>query len=719
MKAPDKADRPRVAGTKKLWFLWGLLAVSIALTGASFIYPAMQQRDNQHYIRVASQQQLLSQQIATAGLEATSGQAGGFDQIKRLRERFVGLVQELHKGGLAHDAPVSVRDSLGNLDRLWNSANQEIEQILEAQKSVSSITSYVDQVNKLMPQFFDLSDQVTNRLIATGASTSLVYMAQRQSFLAQRIQNSINRLLFTSGQGGSAALAGFSNGVNLYGKVMQGMLTGATDLKLSQAELGGVAHAYNVILDGDKLANIPQVKDAQARAKLRDLAMVLSTLSGHVNAIVSEAPQLFAAKQAVNALQDNTTGLLTASTNLEQAIVAENRGLSKFNIVGYVLGALALITLVVLGLVLVSDKKRELALTSEQNRRNQRAILRLLDEMTNLAEGDLTVHATVTEDITGAIADSVNYAIDALRSLVTTINQTSVQVATASEKTQTTALRLADASNHQAREIASASAAVTDMADSIERVAGSAMNSADVAKKSVEIAAKGTATVHRSIDGMNTIREQIQDTSKRIKRLGESSQEIGDIVGLINDIADQTNILALNAAIQASAAGEAGRGFAVVADEVQRLAERSANATRQIEALVKTIQADTNEAVLSMEQSTANVVAGGQLAEDAGEALTEIEGVSNQLAKQIMTIASSARQQAAVAANVTNTMNVIQEITMQTSDGTNETAQSIGQLTSLAAELRKSVAGFKLPDSEDVATFVLDDAEGEGDEAAA
>ena len=719
MKAPAKAERPRVAGTKKLWFLWGLLAVFIALTGASFIYPAIQQRDNQHYIRVVSEQQLLSQQIATAGLEATSGQAGGFEHLKRQRARFAALMQELHKGDLSRDVTASVHNSLANLNKQWDSANKEIDLILGAQKSVSDIAGYVDQVNKLMPKFFDLSDQVTNRLISTGAPTDLVYMAQRQSFLAQRIQNSINRLLFTSGQGASAALAGFSNSVNLYGKVMQGMLTGSTDLKLSQAELGGVAHAYSVILGGDKQAKIPQVKDAEARTKLRDLAMVLSTVSGHVNAIVNAAPQLFAAKQAVSALQGNTGGLLTASKNLEQAVIAENQRLGMFNTAGYVFGALALITLVVLGFVLFSDKKRELALTNEQNRRNQRAILRLLDEMTNLAEGDLTVHATVTEDITGAIADSVNYAIDALRSLVTTINQTSVQVATASEKTQTTALRLADASNHQAREIASASAAVTDMADSIERVAGNAMNSADVAKKSVEIAAKGTATVHRSIDGMNTIREQIQDTSKRIKRLGESSQEIGDIVGLINDIADQTNILALNAAIQASAAGEAGRGFAVVADEVQRLAERSANATRQIEALVKTIQADTNEAVLSMEQSTANVVAGGQLAEDAGEALTEIEGVSNQLAKQIMAIASSARQQAAVAANVTNTMNVIQEITMQTSDGTNETAQSIGQLTALAAELRKSVAGFKLPDSEDVATFILEDSEGEDDEAAA
>lgn len=302
----------------------------------------------------------------------------------------------------------------------------------------------------------------------------------------------------------------------------------------------------------------------------------------------------------------------------------------------------------------------------------------------------------------------MNYSIDALRNLVTTINKTAVQVSSASERAQGTAQRLADASGYQAREIASASAAITDMAESIEQVSKNAASSADVAQRSVKIASKGAKMVSRTIDGMGTIREQIQETSKRIKRLGESSQEIGDIVSLINEIADQTNILALNAAIQASTAGEAGRGFAVVADEVQRLAERAGNATKQIEALVKTIQTDTNEAVISMEHSTANVVGGAKLAEDAGEALTEIETVSNQLAGLIQSISQAARQQSSAAANITNTMNVIQEITMQTSEGTNETAGSVGKLTELANDLRHSVAGFKLPDSGEVDTVVME-----------
>ena len=342
-----------------------------------------------------------------------------------------------------------------------------------------------------------------------------------------------------------------------------------------------------------------------------------------------------------------------------------------------------------------SERARKI---QEENERNQMAILRLLDELGDLAEGDLTVNATVSEDFTGAIADSVNFAIDQLRQLVSAINVTAERVARASDQTQATAVELAEASENHAQEIAGASAAINEMAVSIDQVSSNAAESAAVADRSVAIAYNGAEVVQRTIDGMNTIRDQIQETSKRIKRLGESSQEIGDIVGLINDIADQTNILALNAAIQASMAGEAGRGFAVVADEVQRLAERSATATKQIETLVKTIQADTNEAVMSMESTTAEVVRGAKLAKDAGEALEEVQTVSNNLASLIQSISNAARQQAASAGHISNTMNVIQDITSQTTSGTMAAARSIGQLNEMAAALQESVSGFKLPD---------------------
>ncbi len=366
------------------------------------------------------------------------------------------------------------------------------------------------------------------------------------------------------------------------------------------------------------------------------------------------------------------------------------------------LGLVAAALLVALGLTAISfsgeDTRRTAELQGRQNERNQAAILRLLDELGSLADGDLTVQATVTEDITGAIADSINYAIEALRELVTTINETGIRIDAAARQTQATAGHLAQASETQSKQVADASESIARMAASVEAVSGDSERSADVARHSVDVAHKGGEAVRRTIEGMNTIRETIQETSKRIKRLGESSQEIGNIVELINDIAEQTNILALNASIQASMAGEAGRGFAVVADEVQRLAERSANATKQIEVLVKTIQSDTNEAVISMERSTTDVVGGALLAENAGAALDEIESVSNQIANLVQNISGTAREQAVAATDITRNMGVLREVSSQTAEATSATSESIGKLADLAAQLRSSVAGFRLPE---------------------
>ena len=383
---------------------------------------------------------------------------------------------------------------------------------------------------------------------------------------------------------------------------------------------------------------------------------------------------------------------------------------------GFILLLIVIIALVALGTVMLmssriraAETRHNLEESERGNKRNQDAILRLLSEIADLADGDLTIMATVTEDFTGAIADALNYSIEALRDVVVSINTTADEVSNSAQSTSLTAVQLTEASERQAQQIAKAGQAIIGMANSVKKVSANAIESADVAKKSVEIAGKGAKTVQDTISGMDSIREQIQETSKRIKRLGESTQEIGEIVGLIDDIADQTNILALNAAIQAAMAGESGRGFAVVADEVQRLAERAGNATKQIDALVKTIQSDTNEAVSSMEQSTANVVDGAKLAESAGEALIEIETVSVKLAGQIENIAQTSRTQAAVASNISGTMTIIQEITTQTLQGTNQTATSIQNLSELANDLKTSVAGFTLPDPNAIASVSDDD----------
>lgn len=368
---------------------------------------------------------------------------------------------------------------------------------------------------------------------------------------------------------------------------------------------------------------------------------------------------------------------------------------------------LVLLGLVVLGIVLVflmffygkRQSEQSVMLTNQlakEGQENQEAVLQLLDEMGDLADGDLTVKAEVRDNITGAIADSINYTIDSLRDLVTEINRATEQVTSATSVAQGTSEQLLNAAETQSAQITQTTDAVNDMTRSILQVSSNAAQAAQVAQRSLEAAMQGSQAVQNTISGMNEIRTQIQETSKRIKRLGESSQEISEIVELISDITEQTNILALNAAIQAASAGEAGRGFTVVAEEVQRLAERSSEATKQISAIVKTIQTDTHGAVAAMEKSTEGVVEGARVADAAGQALNEIETVTNNLAQLIQSISVATNAQTDSAKTVANNMQLIQEITTQTTQGTKLTADSVGQLNSLAEELRDSVAGFKL-----------------------
>jgi twitching motility protein PilJ len=434
----------------------------------------------------------------------------------------------------------------------------------------------------------------------------------------------------------------------------------------------------------------------------REIALV--PVISELAEIETQVNSATAAAASLDDVQANLAAVSEAAFRLQGAVTTfRSGGGGLLQQPWLILGCIGIALLLLVGLAVQHSRsavhERASLEQVQQNERNQQAILRLLDEMGSLADGDLTVEATVTEDITGTIADSFNYAIEKLRELVATVNQTAIMVDSAAKQTENTASHMARATEKQNREIKAATESIVSMAGSIEEVSGNAERSSDVARHSVEVAHKGGEAVRRTIDGMNAIRETIQETSKRIKRLGESSQEIGNIIELINDIAEQTNILALNASIQASMAGEAGRGFAVVADEVQRLAERSTNATKQIEVLVRTIQADTNEAVVSMERSTTDVVGGALLAENAGAALDEIEQVSNQIANLVQNISGSARQQAGSAADVTRRTSKLKEISEQTGKATTATAAAISKLSGLASQLRQSVAGFTLPSS--------------------
>ncbi len=633
----------------------------------------------------AGELRVLSQQITSYAAEAMKGSKAAFQKLNSTRSNFEQKFNALATGDSAtglKSAPKELNQQIANTSEVWARVGKAANTLLTAKDTVIELHEDADKLAVSVPQLQDAYAQVVDILLESKASSSLIWLATRQSWYSERILASLQKLL-SSSKDAAQSTDNFGRDVDVFGQVLNGMLS------------------------GDPMMGIKAVRSRDAREALQEISILYEDIKATVSKILSSKDPLFEAHAANDVILASSSELLKAAEELEAGFLAypQQRLLGNTLVSG---GLLALVAVLLFLMYLQqrsaqrkrtmsteSDRKRE----QSQNERNQHAIIRLLDEMEGLADGDLTVNVTVTEDFTGAIADAMNFTVDQLRNLVATIKKAVVRVSSSAEETQNTATELAQASKNQAQEITGASAAINEMAVSIEQVSANASESTQVAEKSVEMANRGAAVVRNTIKGMDTIREQIQETSKRIKRLGESSQEIGDIVALINDISDQTNILALNAAIQASMAGEAGRGFAVVADEVQRLAERSGNATKQIEALVKTIQTDTNEAVISMEASTSEVVRGAQLAQDAGVALEEIENVSRDLADLIQNISNAARQQAASAGHVSNTMNVIQEITNQTLAGTQATAVSIGTMAELADDLSEGVSGFKLPES--------------------
>jgi twitching motility protein PilJ len=608
---------------------------------------------------------LLSQTISRQATEATA--SGTPEAMKNLTDSQKAFAENLETVKSIH----SNDEALQAVDKQWTEVSGSIDLITSQQKIINQLYDTNIAIGEAIPGIQAEYNLMVDQMARQDMPSNQVVIAKNQVFIAERILRSIS-LVLTGSDGSRESADDFSADTETFGAYLNAQLNGSAELGVQRIadptlreSLEGIQAEYDDVLES---ASAIILKNSAQIVKVRQAAASIFSQS--------------------DVLLDNLNKL-SGNSGLKTIVPAV---LLIALLVGFLLCVFKLLSL--RGL---SDKHRVGRLQEEYDR-NQNAILRLLDEIADLADGDLRSYATVSEDFTGAIADSINFAIDQLRDLVSRITETSQEVAQYTATTQSITNQLAEASEHQAQEIAGASAAINEMALSIDQVSANADESAVVAERSVQIAANGADVVHRSIEGMDTIREQIQETSKRIKRLGESSQEIGNIVALINDIADQTNILALNAAIQASMAGEAGRGFAVVADEVQRLAERSASATKQIEGLVKTIQTDTNEAVISMEQTTSEVVRGANLSKDAGVALDEIQNVSTNLAKLIANISDAAKLQSASAGHIATTMNVVQEITSQTTSATFDTARSVSELANMADALRESVADFKLPE---------------------
>ncbi len=698
--ATETGTRGRTGLARNLVLL--LLVLALVATVAIYWRVAVLSEQDEAVIQLLGRQQVLSQQIAKYAGEAADGQADAFERLRKARDAFARNLGHLRNGDPETGIPaVSGRfeEIFRPMGAAWEENARSAEAIIGVMQPITTMFDSVPAFEAFAGDLLLKTDELVNVMLETGATPDQVYKATRQLMLLERIAGNMRRTL-EGGVGAITAADRFGRDALLFSQILEGLLNGSE------------RHA------------LEPLADAETRELLGSIMQDLEDNRPLIDGILQASVELFQVQEASRTISETSQRLLESSRELAAAYQERADARLVSPLLANLFAAAALALLLFLGVRMTRDARRAAVAaqreaeeaarreeearlreeeTREANRRNQEAILRLLGEISDLADGDLTVTATVSEDFTGAIADAINYAVEEMRALVANINRTSAEVARAAGESRATAMELNTASTRQAEQINAATTSINTMASAFEEVSESALGATRVAENAVTIANKGAATVRDTITGMDAIRENIQETSKRIKRLGESSQEIGDIVGLIDDIADQTNILALNAAIQASMAGEAGRGFAVVADEVQRLAERSSQATRQIEALVKTIQSDTNDAVISMEKSTSGVVEGAQLAEHAGDALGEIEGVSNELAGLIREISAAAQTRAGEVVDIAQGMTDIRDITLRATDSSRVTAESIGNLADLADDLRRSVADFKLPAEEDAA----------------
>lgn len=637
-------------------------------------------------VAASGQALMQSQRLAKSVSQALIGSASAFPEVKESSEVLVRNVKGLKTGeGDITAAPSGVQEVLEPVMPLVEKAEKNANTVIGQQKILTQVGQALRAINRQSSDLLEIAETVSSLKLQQDASPAELSAVGQLVMLTQRIGKSANEFLTMEGVSPEAVFL-LGKDLNSFREIAQGLQDGNQELRL------------------------PPTKDVQTKERLGALLKQYEETRTQAGSILGNLQGLVGAREAQASIVADSEPLRKALEQVQERLgrdtgfSAVNLGLLLLSAVVMVLGGYGFLRLYVRdqGERAASAEAQRVAAEREQqeakrvNDANQAAILRLMNELQAVAEGDLTQQATVTEDITGAIADSVNYTVEELRTLVSQVQGTVGRVTDTTQQVEATSTELLAASSEQLREIRDTGESVLQMAGRINDVSGQAQETAAVARQSLEAAESGLRAVQNTIGGMNSIRDQIQETSKRIKRLGESSQEIGEITELISDITEQTNVLALNAAIQAASAGEAGRGFSVVAEEVQRLAERSADATRQIAALVKTIQTDTQDAVGAMERSTQGVVEGTRLSDAAGTALGEIDRVSRQLAELIASISNQALSEAQSANVVAANIQHIFAVTEQTGEGTRSTAQMVRELSRTAEELKQSVARFKI-----------------------
>ena len=681
-----------VLGTRSIVQHQRILAVLLGtalviLTGVTFF--ALNQADKVAQQVAATGQALMqSQRLAKSVSQALVGSPQAFPDVRESAGVLAKTVRGLRDGDSESGLKEVPQAEMGDVDKaipLVDRAEKSANTVMSQQKILTQVGTALRTINRQSSDLLEIAETISSLKLQQNAAAAEISASGQLVMLTQRIGKSANEFLTMEGVSPEAVFL-LGKDLNSFKEIGQGLLDGSPELRLAGS------------------------KDPQTRERLEALLKLYEDTRGQAGAILGNLQGLVSAREAQASIVADSEPLRRVLEDL-QAKLSARTGLGAGALAILLLSALlALLFAGGLAYVQLQDSRQRQRVAESQrldaerqeqeakrvNDANQAAILRLMNELQTVAEGDLTQEATVTEDITGAIADSVNYTVEELRMLVGNVQNTVTRVAQTTSQVENTSTELLAASTEQLREIRETGQSVLDMAARINVVSSQAQESASVARNSLMAAESGLSAVQNAIGGMNSIRDQIQETSKRIKRLGESSQEIGEITELISDITEQTNVLALNAAIQAASAGEAGRGFSVVAEEVQRLAERSADATRQISALVKAIQTDTQDAVAAMERSTQGVVEGARLSDNAGTALTEIDRVSRQLADLIAQISDSASREAVSANEVAGNIQHIFAVTEQTGEGTRSTANQVRELSRMAEELRESVARFKI-----------------------
>ena len=660
-----------------------VIVITLVLVVVNQVFVNIVASQNEVYNQQISDMRVLSQELAKDAGSIASGDEAAFAALSRARNDFASSWTLINNGasayintGIGFSASLPgksdvIQASYPGIGSTWNDISNNVDLVLQNRERITAINSQAANMRSIIPILQREYEDVVETLLAGNQSLTTTAAAQRQAWLADRMALNLNQIV--SGQSTPSQVDQFQEDINLF------------------------VDNHNALQNGDNALGVNRINDANARDSLDNVSAMISGIRAPADAVIAAVPDIEATMEAVANIVSSSEVLLGELSQLGNTI-ASGGGATQLAspIAGYALLLVMLMTIMAYGQQVIRQSQEAEQVTAEKNSKNNEAVMKLVSEISSLADGDLTVKATVGEDFTGAIADSINYAVEQLRDLVSAITSVTHEVTASTEDSKQTVESLSEASRKQTETINSVHDSIREIGDGITQVNENAQKTLDVANNSVETAVGGAEVVKDTITGMDTIRDQIQDTAKRIKRLGESSQEIGGFVSLINDIAEHTNTLSLNAAIQAAMAGDAGKGFAVVADEVHELAERSAGATRQIESLVKVIQNDIKEAVQSMEQTTSEVVSGTRLAQRAGTALDDIQRVSKELQELVDSINEASSNQTKAASEIKGSMDFIQEMTSNTTSGIEATTEFISNLGTLTERLQNAVAGFSL-----------------------